>query len=228
MGFLFLLVMLLSLVSSVAFIWLLVLAFRESVLWGLGVLFVPFFFIFFAIKYWDGAKRPFLIYTGSAVTMVIVFVAMGGMMIGSAAAAASEEMTFSAGAAPAISSGESSSAAQPPRSVPQPAGAPSAATQQRELPGMPSVRGPVYSSSSDLVAAASSQGALSYNEIPVRQAGNYVGQSMRIHGTDGTDTHGRLKSAEADVLVFERHLGSGTFAFEVPKNEIQTLKVLDR
>jgi len=41
-------------------IWLLVVAFQESVLWGLGSIFVPFVSLIFVILHWDVAKKPFL------------------------------------------------------------------------------------------------------------------------------------------------------------------------
>lgn len=40
---------------------LLILAFREHILWGLGSLFVPFVALIFAIMHWGKAGRPFLI-----------------------------------------------------------------------------------------------------------------------------------------------------------------------
>ncbi|HEY0947089.1 MAG TPA: hypothetical protein VGD81_17535 [Opitutaceae bacterium] len=48
------------LVSLVYGIQLLILAFRKSVLWGLGYLLVPFVSLIFIIVHWDDAKRPFL------------------------------------------------------------------------------------------------------------------------------------------------------------------------
>ena len=41
-------------------IWLLVEAFKESVLWGLGSIFVPFVSLIFAIMHWSECKVPFL------------------------------------------------------------------------------------------------------------------------------------------------------------------------
>ena len=39
---------------------LLILAFRTSILWGLGYLFIPFVALIFVIVHWDEAKTPFL------------------------------------------------------------------------------------------------------------------------------------------------------------------------
>lgn len=47
---------LLVLVGAIAFV---VVAFRESLLWGLGVLFVPFVSLIFLIVNWNTAKRSF-------------------------------------------------------------------------------------------------------------------------------------------------------------------------
>lgn len=48
-----------GLVSLAAFVWLLVFAFRESTVWGLACLFIPFAMLVFAFKFWDDAKLPF-------------------------------------------------------------------------------------------------------------------------------------------------------------------------
>lgn len=41
---------------------ILILAFKESVLWGLGSMFVPFVGLIFIIKFWEKTKKPFLYY----------------------------------------------------------------------------------------------------------------------------------------------------------------------
>ncbi len=58
-------------IAVVGGIWMLVLAFQESVLWGLGCLFVPFVSLVFAIMHWDRAKIPFLIQVGGLVLLVV-------------------------------------------------------------------------------------------------------------------------------------------------------------
>lgn len=42
-------------------IWFVINAFRVSILWGLGCLFLPFVSFFFLFTNWDKAKQPFLI-----------------------------------------------------------------------------------------------------------------------------------------------------------------------
>jgi hypothetical protein len=64
-------------VSAVGGIWLIVVAFQESVLWGLGSIFVPFVGLIFVIMHWNVAKKPFLINIGGALLMVLGVV-LGG------------------------------------------------------------------------------------------------------------------------------------------------------
>lgn len=52
-------------------IWFLVVAFRESVLWGLACLFIPIAQLFFLIVHWPVAKRPFL-YQLSGLVLIII------------------------------------------------------------------------------------------------------------------------------------------------------------
>lgn len=49
-------------------------AFRESVLWGLGVLLVPFVGLVFVFVHWDASKRPIVIQTvGAALLLFALF-----------------------------------------------------------------------------------------------------------------------------------------------------------
>jgi hypothetical protein len=70
---LFILGMILAVVGG---IWLLVVAFQESVWWGLGSLLLPFVSLIFVIMHWQVSKKPFLISLA------------GGVLLGIAAAMA--------------------------------------------------------------------------------------------------------------------------------------------
>ena len=59
------------LVSLVGWIMVVSLAFRESILWGLGTIFVPFVYFIFAVTHWEIAKKGFLI----GVTGSVMFIA---------------------------------------------------------------------------------------------------------------------------------------------------------
>ena len=45
--------------SCLAGIWFLITAFRESIWWGLGSLFLPFVDLIFLVMHWQEAKHPF-------------------------------------------------------------------------------------------------------------------------------------------------------------------------
>ena len=90
MGIVALLYPLASLGAFVAFIWLVVVAFKRSPLWGIGVLLLsPISATIFAIKYWAEAKKPFLIYAASMALSFFCFLytfsAVGGFEVLSAA-----------------------------------------------------------------------------------------------------------------------------------------------
>ncbi|MEZ5329698.1 MAG: hypothetical protein R3F19_32015 [Verrucomicrobiales bacterium] len=53
---------------------ILIKAFQESVLWGLGSIFVPFVSLVFVIKFWDRCKKPFLYSLGG---LAIYLVGLG-------------------------------------------------------------------------------------------------------------------------------------------------------
>lgn len=63
----------LLLIGLASFIWLVIVAFRESAVWGLLVfLFSPISAAAFSIYHWEEAKKPFLVY----LTATIIFIAM--------------------------------------------------------------------------------------------------------------------------------------------------------
>ena len=48
-----------GILSLVGGIWFLVVAFKKSLLWGLGVIFIPFMGLVFLVLHWRAAGRPF-------------------------------------------------------------------------------------------------------------------------------------------------------------------------
>jgi hypothetical protein len=59
-------------------IWLLVVAFQESVGWGLACMLIPCAALYFVFTHWDEAKLPFLVNIGGAGLSVIAALLMGG------------------------------------------------------------------------------------------------------------------------------------------------------
>jgi hypothetical protein len=71
-----------GLAALVGGLWLLVLAFQESILWGLCSLFIPLVILIFALTHWEVAKKPFLIQIGGVV-LYFLGAALGGSAGGS-------------------------------------------------------------------------------------------------------------------------------------------------
>ncbi len=66
------------LVLFVAIFWVIAQAFREHVLWGLGVLFLPVVWIVFVALNWDESGRPFLLGLAASGVLVIEMLLTGG------------------------------------------------------------------------------------------------------------------------------------------------------
>lgn len=65
------------LVSIIGSIMLLIVAFKESVLWGLGCLFIPFVALVFIIMHWSISKRAFFIQL-AGIALIFLAVILGG------------------------------------------------------------------------------------------------------------------------------------------------------
>jgi hypothetical protein len=68
-------------------IFIIINAFKESILWGLGSLFVPFVSLIYVFMHWDLNKKPFIRYLIGAVIMII-----GGLLGGAGALGGMEEV----------------------------------------------------------------------------------------------------------------------------------------
>ena len=66
--------------AIIGFIWILIEAFKESVWWGLGSLFINVVALIFVLMHWDRAKKPFLIWLGGGVLVLV-----GGLLMNRAA-----------------------------------------------------------------------------------------------------------------------------------------------
>ncbi len=60
-----------GLASLGAYVWLLVIAFRESAVWGLVCLFIPFAVLVFGFKFWNDSKIPFLACLAGSILLVV-------------------------------------------------------------------------------------------------------------------------------------------------------------
>jgi type IV pilus assembly protein PilA len=104
-------------------VWLLVLAFQESVVWGLSCLFVPCVQLVFVAKFWQRTKRAFLftLGTGGAMVAILLMWAQRARSDVSVAAASDSVPALAAsGAAAHANAGPGVKLAPPPPYVPVP------------------------------------------------------------------------------------------------------------
>ena len=248
MGMAMIVLPLLSLIGLVGFIWLCVVAFKRHPGWGLLVLFLsPITAIVFAIKHWQDSKKPFLVYMGSfTACMAVVFylvstVGMQLMALGQSVQADSEQgaagSTYDA-TEPAAAAGaldpqqeaelrqmvqeqhsEEAQAHEPPLGpgVMRAAGEPDPTEGHDSVPA--------------LAGGAEGSGYLSdvvppgFRSIPVGQAAEYVGKSIRVVATNGREIQGKLADAKPQMLLIEREFSGGTITFELAAADVETLLV---
>jgi hypothetical protein len=67
-----------AIISVIGGIWFLVVAFRQTIWWGLGCLFIPFVSIIFLIIHWGDAAKPFFVSLLGVVIMVLVAILIPG------------------------------------------------------------------------------------------------------------------------------------------------------
>ena len=68
-----------AIVMIVGGIMLLIVAFKESIWWGLGSIFIPFVALIFVIMHWQKSKKAFFIWLAGFVVYIIGMV-LGGTM----------------------------------------------------------------------------------------------------------------------------------------------------
>jgi hypothetical protein len=244
------LVFVFGVVGLVSYFWFVVLGFRRSALWGIGLLFLqPITTIVYAVKHWDEARRPTFVWlTGMAGTVtcfglvialgvaeaVSTVNAQGGLDLGSLDAIAVENV----GAMPSGNGPEGMGAA-PAADVPDKDW--EQVRQQivadagiEEIPanaiGDETDGGEVEEEASAEIDALLSEvgrrSADGYLTVSFGEANRYVGGLARIVQTDGREYHGMLVSADGSRLWMERPLAGGTFTVEFQAREISTLAVL--
>ncbi len=227
---LFFLVGICLIVSTVAAVWLLVLAFRQSILWGLAVFFLPFANIVFAIKYWHEAKKPFLINVGATVAAIKMFFVAGVAVMmnaaqGEMAMAGNPSYTFDA-TTTKESAGHDDTKTGSLHAFAQEAAAVRAENNAIQLePSSPSMA-PVHAT---LAAPAPIQRRVHFGNIPVDQVDDsYVGKMVRVVSTDGLNSTARVTATSPGSISFARDFAGGEVAFDLTRSEIESIEAIRR
>jgi hypothetical protein len=216
------LLIILSIISLIAWIWLLVVAFKEHVMWGLGVFFLsPILAIVFAIMHWQEAKKPFLIYI---ITTVLVF----GMYIN----LFSDAITQSVEIAQQQESGQISEEEAQRRmfemfGMEVPPELQQQATEQQTTENEITKLTEQLEQGGGTEAPQEKQRVEVFNPIRLSQAKQYIGRTIQITTRSGVVKKGTLKTVHYDRITLERQLRGGDFAFDVRNSDIERLEVQD-
>lgn len=204
-------------------------AFRQSLLWGLGSLFLAPVWLIFIVLHWEESKRGFFIsLAGTAILFLGVFFLptadlLGGLDSGSeevwdeplgdfgpategeapAETTAAPDLPLSGSEALDSGEGVASAAGREPR-------------RPLSRPSLP--RGP----------AAPRPRPRENLTVPVERASSYIGQLVDIVKVDGTVVTARIRHVDEEGLRIEQPVGGGSITFSLPRRQIQELRVRPR
>jgi hypothetical protein len=226
MGILGALVTLFGIASLLSTLWLVFIAFKRGFWWGVGVFFLsPLSAIIFAIKYWKEAKSPFLtyIFTSTVFTALLIymFVSMGAFELMRKAQqqiqvdeSSNKEITQIIDSL--VKHTESSEMVKEQEN-----------REMQEILDLAerTAPPPIEEKKVKTQTSAPQQTPEDYKSIAVTNAGNYIGNNMRVVGRNGIEHTGILKNVDPDRLIFERLLHGGKFAFELKTADIMSLQV---
>jgi len=218
------LIILAVILSLVGGIWFIVIAFRQSVVWGLVVIFVPFASLVFLVKYWQQAKTSFFI---QLIGTVLYFAGTWSVVTGNLPGNLHRQPLTSSPAAERAHQGDDTPLAsldtrdiQPDRDE---APAPPGASAHAEPPPAPAAPPAQTAQAGKASNPAKPPGP---HRVRISQAHRHIGEPMRITGSNHVVRRGTLREVKGDALVFERQLQGGSMAFSMHSKDIARLESL--
>ena len=203
------LTILLIFVAFVGFIWLVVHAFKKDVLWGFGVLaLAPITPTIYAIKNWNEAKTPFLVYIIPFVLLVFtapeIFITDDGL----------ERLFTKEGIEQSAAKTRPPSARNTfPEEVVDVAEQAAAILENRETRSEP------------IWVPAPDAKDPRYKAISLDEAKDYIGATMILIDRNDVSRKGTLVGVAGNTLRFERRLSGGRVSYKVRADDIKALKV---
>ncbi len=225
------------------FIWLVIVAFQVSILWGILVfLFSPFTAVFFGIKYWFESKKAFLSYIISGVSLcglVLYTLANIGFFqaIGSVYRLQQKEKVSQHEVQQVLE--------QFLDRIEQSA----LLTEQNRIKFKPfrheAIRRLNEGLSQETVAEMireigttqtgnkkdkdSEEGSgdedMVLQDIPIQHASNFLGGEFKVETKDGNTIHGNLIKIDPNTLVLQKEIDSGTITVSLNKTDISSLQI---
>lgn len=207
------------LVCTVASIWLLVAAFRVSIGWGLLLFFLGWTWIpliIFAVKYWDVAKRPLILY-GAGLIVVLGAAGISVFALGLELDGLIDET----GGLVAVSDSEIESTEEvlpPPRPTAQPTH-PSWEAIVREVDRDKGDSWETFVPSPTPITGRPGRGWMTWDEIPA-----HIGKAVVIELENGPTMTAALEAVEPDRLRVRHVIGGGEASYWIEREQIAGIR----
>lgn len=226
-----------GLIAFAAFVWLLVVAFRQSALWGVLVfLLSPISAVLFAVKYWDEARKPFLAYAGSIAGCIVLAVIMIGFVgapmvqmaaqmnegeVGQDEAVEVMEETMDRMETTGMLDAEDKAELGEMRGVLDPMKEDAQETDPAE-----GVKVALLETESDPESALTARSNRPGDKVSIREIENFVGERLRVVTEDGVEFVGAYIGRSGDELEFAKNLSAGTFAVHYRPDDLRSLHLV--
>lgn len=218
-------------VSLVGGIMFTIAAFRQSALWGLAVLFIPFANLVFLVKYWQEAKKSFFINLAGCGVGVVAMIALvvGGAgaanrALAEAAQNAQEQAMRAEGLDPAAMRRERAARTETQRqvAVTPVETSPAAETLLAEPPVAGNDEAAAFERLTETPAAPPIA-----EEIAPRDLVHHIGERLSLIDQNGRELRGTVLSVGPRVVRIERDLSGGSIRYDVARADIQKVRTLD-
>lgn len=215
MGFTAILMTVGGVICLVSWIWLLVVAFRVSVVWGLVLFFLAWTLvpiIVFALGNWDEAKRPLILY-GLGLTFVVV------AYLAALRAVAEELDSFAEKNQPLVTAEDPETANNDPiLPPPRPTTLPTHASWEAvvdEIDGDPDADWETL-----VPSPTPATGGLEWDELE-----SLIGRKMILELKNGTVTTAALEAVEAHRLRIRHVIGGGEASYWIERDRITRIRL---
>lgn len=226
------------------FVWLVVVAFNRSALWGVLVLLLsPITAIVYAVKFWDESKKPFMVYMGSSLAATALFMAtiaaIGGAVMKEAALqmdqleqqAAQDPGNSGAPDAPAPASMDPIQQAlsrleqEPTLSDGEPS---PSALSVLDIHGAEGGEDSWALLDDDDTEPAPKKPRPRNGVVQLGEAKLYIGEHFEIVTKGGREYQGRLVHAEGGELRLSRGMMAGSFTIDLKQSDVKSLRIVNK
>lgn len=215
MGFTAILMTVGGVICLVSWIWLLVVAFRVSVIWGLVLFFLAWTLvpiIVFALRNWDEAKRPLILY-GLGLTFVVV------AYLTALCAVAQELDSFAEKDEPLVTAEDPETAKNDPiLPPPRPTTLPTHASWEAvvdEIDGDPDADWETL-----VPSPTPATGGLEWDELE-----SLIGRRLILELRNGTATTAALEAVEPHRLRIRHVIGGGEASYWIERDQITRIRL---